>query len=179
MEIIERTNYKVIVLEPAKSRIQNGQCPTCGLHKKEWTRRTDWRCCSTKCTTTHTRDYVIYGWPDLRIKAFKRDSFTCVKCGDQPYQSFQEGYQNSDGSWGYYTHYDWTKPDSSKLIGDHIIPIALGGEEFDLVNVQTLCIPCDKTKTKKDQKNIGILRKKIKLKKQGQIMLTENFTTKS
>lgn len=46
----------------------------------------------------------------------------------------------------------------SNLTGDHIIPIALGGEEFDLNNVQTLCRACHKIKTRKDIKAIADLR---------------------
>ncbi len=32
--------------------------------------------------------------------------------------------------------------------GDHIIEIADGGDEFDMENVQTLCVSCHKAKTK-------------------------------
>jgi 5-methylcytosine-specific restriction endonuclease McrA len=53
-------------------------------------------------------------------------------------------------------------PDNSKLIGDHIIPIAIGGEEYDLENVQTLCIKCNKIKTKEDIKKIALYRRQDK-----------------
>ena len=74
-------------------------------------------------------------WQELRMKVFKRDRYTCIKCGykdESPY---------------------------SRLRGDHIKPIALGGDEWDLDNIQTLCIPCDKKKTKKDIGEISIERK--------------------
>lgn len=35
-----------IINEPAKSRIENNLCPSCGKPKTEWKRRTDWGCCS-------------------------------------------------------------------------------------------------------------------------------------
>ena len=72
-----------------------------------------------------------------------RDNYTCVKCGKKD--------KNRNGE---------------VLIGDHIIPIALGGEEFDIDNVQTLCINCDKIKTAKDLKDIAKQRniEKIQLK---------------
>lgn len=47
-------------------------------------------------------------------------------------------------------------------IADHIIPIALGGPEFDLDNVQLLCEVCDKKKTKQDQCKIARKRRLIK-----------------
>ena len=44
------------------------------------------------------------------------------------------------------------------LVADHIVPIALGGEEFDVNNVQTLCAQCNKSKTADDIKHIARLR---------------------
>jgi len=81
-------------------------------------------------------------WPALREKAFKRDNYTCVKCGDNRKEIYDFSYITTN------------------LIGDHIIPIALGGEEFDIDNIQTLCIKCNKIKTKKDAKKIAKLRRK-------------------
>ena len=49
------------------------------------------------------------------------------------------------------------------LIVDHIVPIALGGEEWDLNNLQTLCAECNKAKTAMDQAAIAQLRRKEKL----------------
>lgn len=110
-------------------------------------------------TSNNTRNYCkdhdysdmrsFTSWPDLRIKAFKRDNWTCVKCGFQGESS--EIY--------------------NKLIGDHIKPIALGGEEFDINNVQTLCVPCDKIKTRGDQINIAKQRRVEKILKKGQLQL--------
>ena len=45
--------------------------------------------------------------------------------------------------------------DMSRLVGDHIVPIALGGPEFDIENVQTLCVSCNKEKTAADAKLIA------------------------
>ena len=156
-ETHKREGYKVIVLEPAKSRIERNECPGCGLPKDKWTRRTDWRCCSTKCTSKYLRMYVTFGWPDLRLKVFKRDKFTCVKCGKQP--TYKTPIKSDDGKG-----WDWEeseRTDPGQLIGDHIKPIAIGGSEWDMNNIQTLCIACDKIKTKKDQANIALYRKEL------------------
>ena len=86
-------------------------------------------------------------WVSIRIKALKRDNHTCVKCGykgNAPY---------------------------SDLIGDHIESIALGGEEFDVDNVQTLCIPCDKIKTKEDQAKIGKQRRIEKVQEKNKTLV--------
>ncbi len=111
--------------------LNNNCCPMCGLPKDKWKRRKDWRCCSTDCTDELSK--VSFFWQDTREKVFKRDKFTCVKCGK--------------------------KCGRETLIGDHIIPIALGGEEWDLKNIQTLCIKCDKVKTKEDHGKIALQRR--------------------
>lgn len=125
-------------------------CPICGLHKDKWTRRKDWRCCSTKCTSKFSD--LTFIWQIFRLEIFIRDKHTCVKCGEKPMIT---------------SCYDPKSiPNDAALIGDHIIPIALGGEEFELDNVQTLCIPCDKIKTAKDMKDIAKQRRKEKMKYQ-------------
>ena len=145
--MIKRQGYKYKIPEEARERIKNKQCPSCGLHKDKWKRRTDWRCCSVKCTTDYEKNIVLrFWWVDIRLKAFKRDKFTCVKCG--------------------------TKEDAINLIGDHIKPIALGGEEFDINNVQTLCMGCDKIKTKQDQKKIARERRIEKVQEKNQTLVT-------
>lgn len=84
-------------------------------------------------------------WGSLRLKALERDQYRCVKCGKQPFKdSFKKGEN---------------KVNTSALIGDHILPIALGGDEFDINNVQTLCRICDKIKTTKDRQDIAKQRR--------------------
>lgn len=135
----------MVLLEPAKSRVERDECPSCGKPKSKWKRSTRWYCCSTKCTAKFHKYFYVVGWPDLRNKVFQRDNYTCVKCGAKPtkeYKSFSSGKIE-------------VYPDCEKLIGDHIIPISLGGEQWDPSNVQTLCIQCNKIKTKKDAGDIA------------------------
>lgn len=127
----KRENWRVNIPEPYKNRIKNNQCPNCTLPYEKW-KRIRGICCSVECSREYFNKKVIYNWNQIRIKAFERNNYTCVKCKKQ------------------YPDYD--------LIGDHIKPIALGGEEFDINNVQTLCKPCNITKTKEDIKEIAKLR---------------------
>ena len=76
---------------------------------------------------------------ELKEEVFKRDNNICVKCGHQ-------------GKKGYYNVYGGMYID---LIADHIMPIKLGGAEFDIDNMQTLCIGCNKEKNAKDQSEIA------------------------
>jgi 5-methylcytosine-specific restriction endonuclease McrA len=154
----QRENYKIVISKEAQERINNNQCPSCGLPKEEYKRRKDWRCCSTECTNKYVKQMVTYGWPQLRLKAFVRDDFTCQHCGIRPKKKELESYPKEGGGFDY----KWVETnmhDSNALIGDHIIPIALGGDEWDIDNVQTLCVSCDKKKFKDDNKKIKDLRK--------------------
>lgn len=159
--IKKREFYKIVIFEPAKSRMQKNQCPGCAKPRKDWTRRKDWRCCSVDCTIKYQKMYVTYNWPELRMKALKRDKFTCVKCGKKPKGKVMDTRLDKHGRWEYY--WKESNDNSSELIGDHIIPIALGGDQWDLKNIQTLCLSCNKIKTKEDQKNISVVRRRIKL----------------
>ena len=117
-------------------------------------------------------------WPSLRDKVLKRDNNTCVKCGDDRRnitvtRTRTMGYEIVNGK------YDFDKPkvreveeSTNNLIADHIKPIALGGDEWDMENIQTLCNDCNKIKTKQDQADIGKLRRQEKLIESGQQMLT-------
>lgn len=138
----KREYNKVIIPELQSERIKLNQCPVCGKHQDFWNRRKDWRCCSKLCTEIFNNTMIVYNWQQVRQRAFLRDDYTCKVCG--------------------------FRGDSSQLIGDHIIPIALGGEEFDLDNVQTLCIRCDKVKTRGDLKKIAEVRRNDRNNKKGQ-----------
>ena len=81
----------------------------------------------------------------LRIKLMAEAKFTCQKCGKQP-------------------------ESRNDLILDHIIPIAIGGAEFDKSNLQILCFDCNKIKTAQDMKNIAKCRAKEKILEKNQIL---------
>ena len=138
-----------IIPEPHLTYLKENKCPVCAKPKHKWNRRTDWTCCSVDCTKEYRDNIVIIkSWTETRRKAFERDNYTCVKCGK--------------------------KTSSLYLIGDHIIPIALGGDEWDLDNVQTLCKDkCNKIKTRQDAKDIANQRRIEKKLVKGQIQLPE------
>ena len=142
----EREVYRQIFSEIAEKRIHNDECPNCGLPKTEWKRRTDWRCCSTKCTEQFWEEHnKSWSWGNFRIQVFKRDNGICKMC------------KKKFTFISYHTKEEI--PDYSKLIADHIKPLAIDGEMWDIKNLQTLCIDCNKIKTKKDMRDIANYRK--------------------
>lgn len=86
-------------------------------------------------------------WNEIRRRVFRRDHHTCVQCHKRK--------KDMEKIYGDYSVF-------ATMIADHIIPIALGGEEFDEKNVQTLCHDCNKVKTKFDQQMIAKWRRKLK-----------------
>jgi 5-methylcytosine-specific restriction endonuclease McrA len=188
----QREGYKVVISPKAKERIENDQCPSCGKPKSDWNRRKDWRCCSSKCTHKYVKEYVIYGWQELRAKALKRDDWKCVKCGFQPLKKVwplgywatrpEEAFKSNCKNRAFFRGFAYGElngkktlyanfVDTSKLIGDHIMPIACGGDEWDINNVQTLCLRCNKLKTAEDAGEIAQMRKIEKVLTKGQVKI--------
>jgi len=138
----QREAYRQIFSDIAEKRIHNNECPNCGKPKSEWTRRTDWRCCSVECTKQFWKDHdKSWSWVQFRYEVFKRDNFTCAICGKR--KTIFSKFDNKE------------YPDDSKLIADHIKPLARGGAMWGMDNLQTLCIDCNKFKTAKDMKDIA------------------------
>ena len=132
--IHKREAFKIVVLEPAKSRIAERQCPVCEMPRSKWKagRLIRWTC-SAKCNRVFWKKHAIFGWADLRGKVFDRDNNTCSNCG--------------------------LKCLASDLVADHIRPIALGGAQWEMDNIQTLCGACNRIKTKKDAADIARQRR--------------------
>ena len=157
----QREVYKRIFSPIAKQRIREYKCPNCGKPKSEWKRRTDWRCCSVECTKEFWAEHVeIQDWGVTRAMVFKRDNYTCAMCNKRfVYVLTFPPYEGQEVA------------KKEMLVADHITPIAVGGNEWDMNNIQTLCIDCNKIKTAKDMKLIAEARKEQKMIEIGQMRL--------
>ena len=155
-----REIYKRVFTPIAEQLIREHKCPNCGLPKSEWKRRTDWRCCSKECTGSFWKNHAeILDWNVTRAMVFKRDNYVCAMCGKR--------FANIAK---YLPHKGEEYAQSEMLIGDHIIPIAIGGSEFDMDNIQTLCIDCNKIKTKDDMGLIAEYRRMEKIHEKNQVL---------
>lgn len=173
----KRKGYGFIGPKKCKERLKNNQCPICGKHKDQWNRRKDWTCCSKKCTKKYQSYFVT--WQQIRHLAFERDKFKCLECGCQPKEvrrhkgwiprlRMQNKIINGNSTTiGWYcdlkNRLEYViEVDISKLNGDHIVPVSIGGAELDVNNVQTLCVKCHKEKTKYDLKLIREEKERLK-----------------
>jgi len=89
-----------------------------------------WLYCSDKCNMAFYKKHVK-DWNIIREEVFERDGYICQDCGE--------------------------KLSLSEAQCDHIVPIFLGGSEFDKENLQTLCEECHKKKTARDRGKLGKL----------------------
>ena len=124
-----------------------GHCPWCDVPRERWPnpkRRS--RCCCKDCTAHFNAEMHVWGWGDMRYRVFKRDNWTCVKCGARPMAKVAWDPKGPPDN------------DTSKLVADHIRPIALGGPQWDMANIQTLCADCNRTKTAQDAADIAAAR---------------------
>ena len=120
--------------EEESLRVSNHQCAQCGISLLPNKRLVY---CSNACRQGY---WIRHDWSWLRDKILERVNYTCSKCGFKP-QISEHGYS--------FWHQHRT------LVVDHILPIALGGEEFDETNLQVLCAECDKKKTRIDKARIA------------------------
>lgn len=136
--------------------------------------------CSVECANQFWAKHSQKG---LREYVFKRDKGTCRVCGWKnlkftlPYprrpgwvpggvkahRQAMADYERACEEWDK-AYAEWLKktPRAREFVADHIIPIALGGAEFDLNNVQLLCDECNKRKTAQDAAKIAKRRKLIR-----------------
>ena len=167
MKTIKRNPIFYKLTKQQQKWLDTNCCPICGLSKDKWNRRKEWRCCSVNCTNKFS-EIVVFIWQYFKRKVFFRDNYTCVKCG---FEGREEKIIHPDNKEYYDKEYKIFKilykdesiikvilGNSNYLIADHIIPIAIGGEEYNLNNVQTLCKKCNKIKTKEDMKKIALYR---------------------
>lgn len=153
-----RESYRRIFSPIAERRIHNTECPNCGKPKSEWERRTSWRCCSKECTEQFWKEHdESWSWDNFRLQVFKRDNGVCKMCGKK---FIYMGWRTENTEC----------PDYTKLIADHIKPLAMGGEMWDMNNLQTLCIDCNKIKTAQDMKVIAEYRAKEKILEKNQTL---------
>lgn len=89
--------------------------------------------CDRRCL----RDYfMLTDWQRVRNVVFERDGGICMECGAHLHKRDSRYWR--DGKFVLIKKTPWHV--------DHIIPIATGGAEWDLANLELLCEKCNLSK---------------------------------
>jgi hypothetical protein len=181
LEIKKRTTYVAITeMQPREVTVKGKTFKFCLNNCGKIIPARNHKYCSPQCSQEWFAKHNQHG---MALFVFKRENGKCQKCGhtNKPlnliypirpkwnpngYKAHREELTKYDELIGEYNRavaeYRKTHP-YRDFIADHIIPIALGGAEFDPNNVQLLCEVCNKKKTKQDQGKIARKRKLIKM----------------
>ncbi len=141
---------------PRLRRFVKGECRYCGgvvpKPRRSW--------CSAECV----EEFQIRAWPQhARLRVEERDHGICATCGcdtdkiqriahwvirdaDEGVGTWQDVLQAREGAHQFLRDLGFSALRSLWDV-DHILPVDLGGGSCGLMNLQTLCRPCHKTKT--------------------------------
>ena len=118
--------------------------------------------CSEKCAASYgAAASQAYG----RRQIYDRDHGVCATCGFDAHELFRviSALPTSAERMQVLmqTHYSTSSDRVARMLrcpkegdfweADHILPVEEGGGECDLLNLQTLCVPCHAAKTRKQQ----------------------------
>lgn len=149
-EIPQREQFRWDPVPELEERIARGICPICETPREQWPRKHHGRCCTPECNREYYRRTGTW-WEIVRFEVAEAAGYRCATCG-------RDCRQVVFGKW--YTG-----------AVDHIVPIALGGDEFDRANLQLLCEDCNRTKTRNDMARIAEVRRWNKRVGPGQTIL--------
>lgn len=150
-EIPQREQFRWKPVPELEERIAQGICPICEKPRDEWLRRHAGRCCTPECRYEYYRRTGTW-WETLRFEVAEAAGYRCAQC-DRDCRKVIFGRSWYDG------------------VVDHIVPIALGGDEFDRANLQLLCPDCNRAKTRVDIAAIAAVRRENKRIIPGQTVL--------
>lgn len=144
-----------------KERLARKACPICDKPRADFDgRHRGTPCCSKACSETYWSRMGT--WSGIRYKIFKASDGKCRKCGKKltnPHRIY-----NNPFAFGEPKEYRIIEIPESFIV-DHIIPIAIGGPQWDPTNLQILCPDCNKEKTAQDAKTIAEYRRTGKIAK--------------
>jgi 5-methylcytosine-specific restriction endonuclease McrA len=116
-----------------KERLARRACPVCGRERSEFPPGWDTICCGPTCTSQYWREERPTVGEMRRLVLLEQDG-KCARCHKEIPRSRPIGSRHN----------------SAPFILDHIRPIAMGGDQWAIDNLQVLCSRCNKIKTARD-----------------------------
>jgi 5-methylcytosine-specific restriction endonuclease McrA len=116
-----------------KKRLERGACPVCGRERSAFPPGMDTICCGASCSSQYWREERPTV-SEMRHLVLLEQEGKCARCDKEIPQSQPAG----------------GRPHLHPFILDHIRPLAMGGDQWALDNLQVLCARCNKIKTAQD-----------------------------
>lgn len=116
-----------------KERLAQRACPVCGRGRSEFPPGLDTICCGPSCSAKYWREERPTVGEMRRLVLLEQEG-KCAHCQKEIPASRAAGSRHLLHPW----------------ILDHILPIAMGGDQWATDNLQVLCSRCNKIKTARD-----------------------------
>jgi 5-methylcytosine-specific restriction endonuclease McrA len=128
-----RENRRYANTPEEKERLTRRACPACGRERSAFAPDRETICCGPSCSAKYWREErPTVG--EMRRLVLLEQVGKCARCHKEIPKSRPTG----------------SRPHSHPCILDHIRPIAMGGDQWALDNLQVLCSRCNKIKTARD-----------------------------
>lgn len=116
-----------------KERLARGDCPVCGRERSGFPAGWDAICCGPSCSSHYwMEEHPTVG--EMRRLVLLEQEGKCARCGKEIQVPHSAGGRRQPHTF----------------ILDHIRPIAMGGDQWDMRNLQVLCTRCNRVKTARD-----------------------------
>ena len=116
-----------------KERLARRACPVCGRERPAFPDGGEAICCQPSCSSLYWREERPTVGQMRRLVLLEQEG-KCARCHMEIRKSRTAGDRGP-------AHY---------FILDHIRPIAMGGDQWDVHNLQVLCLRCNRIKTARD-----------------------------
>jgi 5-methylcytosine-specific restriction endonuclease McrA len=116
-----------------KERLARRACPVCGRERSAFPAGGDAICCQPSCSSVYWREERPTVGQMRRLVLLEQEG-KCARCGREIKELHAAGGR---------------RPVHSFIL-DHIRPIAMGGDQWDVHNLQVLCARCNRIKTARD-----------------------------
>jgi len=136
--MILREHRRYSNTQEEKERIARRACPVCGRERSAFPAGWDTICCQPSCSFLYWQEERPTVGQMRRLVLLEQEG-KCARCGREITKSRAAGGRHPVHSF----------------ILDHIRPIAMGGDQWDVQNLQVLCARCNKIKTARDMGEIA------------------------
>jgi len=131
--MISREHRRYANTPEEKERLARGACPVCGCERSVFPPGIDTICCGPSCSSKYWREERPTVGEMRRLVLLEQEG-RCARC-------HKEIPRSRPAENRHHSH---------PFILDHIRPLAMGGDQWAVDNLQVLCARCNRIKTARD-----------------------------